>query len=296
MHVPVLLHESIEQLDPQPGDLVVDGTLGLGGHAREILPRIAPGGTLLGIDLDPTRTEGVQHDLAREVSSRNLDVALDVRHGSYAELPALLADLGRKADGLLVDLGFASDQLEGERGFSFMNPGPLQMTYDPGAPSLASKLKSSTEGEIGTALRDYGGERYWKRIARSIVLRAKAGEMQTTADLRDAVTEVVPRPLSHGGIHPATRTFQALRIWANRELESLAALLGKLPDIANPGARVAIISFHSLEDAAVRTAFRDMAKAGLGKAPQKPTEPKLAEVVANPRSRSAKLRTFTFNR
>lgn len=296
MHVPVLLHESIDQLDPQPGDLIVDGTLGLGGHSREILPRISPGGTLLGLDLDPTRIEGVTRELEREVSSRSLDVAVETRHASYASLRDILAESGRRADGVLVDLGFASDQLEGERGFSFMQPGPLQMTYDPHAPSLASKLRGASEGEIGTALREYGGERYWKRIARSIVLRAKSGELQTTGDLREAVTSVVPRPLAHGGIHPATRTFQALRVWVNRELENLDALLAALPDVMNPGGRVAIISFHSLEDSRVRSAFRDMDRSGLGKAPAKPTEPKLDEVVANPRSRSAKLRTFTFNR
>lgn len=295
MHVPVLLYESIKQLDPQPGEFFVDGTLGLGGHSKEILPRISPGGTLLGLDLDPTRITDVERELKQEVSSRNLDVSVTARHGSYGSLPAILADNGRKADGLLIDLGFASDQLAGDRGFSFMESGPLQMTYDPGEPSLASRLRRADEADIGRAIRDYAGERYWKRIARSIAIRAKAGELNTTADLRDAVTSVIPRAPSHGGIHPATRTFQALRIWVNGELENLDTILGALPDVMNSGGRVSIISFHSLEDSKVSKAFREMSKAGLGKASAKPTAAGLDEVVENPRSRSAKLRTFRFN-
>ena len=294
MHVSVLLHEVIAQLDPHPGDLVVDGTLGLGGHAKEILPRLSPGGTLLGLDLDPTRIGDVERGLNDEISSRNLDVTVTTRHASYGTLPAILADIGRKADGLLIDLGFASDQLASERGFSFTNAGPLQMTYDPAEKSLAERLQRASESELNAVLRDLGNERYSKRIARSIVIRAKAGELSTTADLRDAVTSVVPRAEGHG-IHPATRTFQALRIWANGELEHLDTILAALPEVMNPGGRVSIISFHSLEDGRVMRAFREMQKAGLGKAPAKPTAAGLDEVVANMRSRSARLRTFRFN-
>lgn len=294
MHVSVLLHEVIAQLDPHPGDLVVDGTLGLGGHAKEILPRLSPGGTLLGLDLDPTRIGDVERGLNDEISSRNLDVTVTTRHASYGTLPAILADIGRKADGLLIDLGFASDQLASERGFSFTNAGPLQMTYDPAEKSLAERLQRASESELNAVLRDLGNERYSKRIARSIVIRAKAGELSTTADLRDSVTSVVPRAEGHG-IHPATRTFQALRIWANGELEHLDTILAALPEVMNPGGRVSIISFHSLEDGRVMRAFREMQKAGLGKAPAKPTAAGLDEVVANMRSRSARLRTFRFN-
>jgi len=294
MHVPVLLHEAIAQLDPRPGDLVVDGTLGLGGHAREMLKAISPGGTLLGLDLDPTRIGDVERDLEAEASSRSLDVTVLTRHGSYGSLLAILADIGRKADGLLLDLGFASDQLDPERGFSFSHDGPLRMTYDPDEETLAHRIARSSESEIAAVLRDLGNERYSKRIARSIVLRAKAGELATTRDLRDAVTSVVPRAEGHG-IHPATRTFQALRIWANRELEHLDTLLAALPEICSHGARVSIISFHSLEDGRVARAFRAMQKEGLGKAPSKPTAASLDEVVENIRSRSARLRTFRFN-
>lgn len=294
MHVSVLLHEVIAQLDPHPGDLVVDGTLGLGGHAKEILPRLSPGGTLLGLDLDPTRIGDVERGLNDEISSRNLDVTVTTRHASYGTLPAILADIGRKADGLLIDLGFASDQLASERGFSFTNAGPLQMTYDPAEKSLAERLQRASESELNAVLRDLGNERYSKRIARSIVIRAKAGELSTTADLRDSVTSVVPRAEGHG-IHPATRTFQALRIWANGELEHLDTILTALPEVMNPEGRVSIISFHSLEDGRVMRAFREMQKAGLGKAPAKPTAAGLDEVVANMRSRSARLRTFRFN-
>lgn len=294
MHEPVLLHEVLATLDPHPGDLVVDGTLGLGGHAREILPAIAPGGTLLGLDLDPTRIGRVQSELDSE-ASRLPAVTVLIRHASYDTLPDHLADIGRKADGLLLDLGFASDQLAPERGFSFRDTGPLTMTYDPDATPLSQLLRGASESELGAVIRDYGDERYWRRVARSIRLRAADGVLRTTADLRDAIVSVMPRASGHGTIDPATRTFQALRIWANGELDHLDAILGKLPDVCAPGGRVAIISFHALEDSRVQRAFREMQKEKLGTASKKFVAPGLDEVVRNPRSRSARLRSFTFN-
>ena len=294
MHVPVLLHEALAHLDPHAGDLIVDGTLGLGGHSKEILPRIAPGGTLIGMDLDPTRIGRVQDELDAE-ASRFPDVTVRTVHASYDTLPAILADTGRKADGLLLDLGFASDQLEPERGFSFKQSGPLQMTYDPDAPSLAQLLRNADESELGRVIRDYGDERYWRRVSRSISLLARDGKLKTTADLKDAIVSVMPRAPGHGTIDPATRTFQALRIWANREMEHLESILAALPDVMSAGARVAIISFHSVEDGLVAKAFKEMQKDGLGRMKPKFVSAGLDEVVANPRSRSARLRSFTFN-
>lgn len=295
MHVPVLLHEVTTLLDPRPGDLLVDGTLGLGGHARGLLPALSPGGTLLGLDLDPTRLEDVEQGLVAEVASRHLDVTVRTRHESYDALPSVLADIGRKADGLLLDLGFATDQLAPERGFSFAHAGPLQMTYDPGAKSLLRVIAETSEADLGRAIRDWGDERFWRRIARSISIRAKAGELRSTTDLRDAIVTAMPRVPGHGKAHPATRTFQALRILANREIEHLDALLAALPDVMAPGGRVAIISFHSLEDNRVARAFREMQKGGLGRATPKPVTASLAEVVENLSSRSAKLRGFRFD-
>lgn len=293
MHEPVLLHETIAHLDPRPGDLVVDGTLGLGGHSAEILPRIAPGGTLLGLDLDPTRLGRVQEALDAG-ASRLPDVTVLTRHASYDTLPAILADIGRTADGLLLDLGFASDQLVPARGFSFREKGPLQMTYDPDATPLSALLARASEAEIGAVLRDYGDERYWKRVSRSLYQRARAGELRTTLDLRDAIVSVMPRASGHGQIDPATRSFQALRIWANGELDHLDAILAALPEVMAPGGRVAIISFHALEDGRVMRAFRQMQKEKLGTSSKKFVSVSLEEVVRNPRSRSARLRSFTF--
>lgn len=294
MHVPVLLQEVLTHLDPHPGDFIVDGTLGLGGHSKEILARIAPGGSLLGLDLDPTRLESVGAELS-VAASRLRDVTTSVQHASYDTLPTLLADTGKRVDGLLLDLGFASDQLVGERGFSFQHAGPLQMTYDPGAPALGSLLQRADELELGRVIRDYGDERYWKRIARSIALRARSNELHTTMDLRQAIVSVLPRAQAHGGIDPATRTFQALRIWANGELQHLDSILAALPEVMQEGGRVAIISFHSLEDTRVAAAFRALQKQGVGKARPKFISASLDEVVANPRSRSARLRIFTFS-
>lgn len=294
MHEPVLLHETIANLDPHPGDFIVDGTLGLGGHSKEILKAIAPGGTLLGLDLDPTRIGRVQVELDVE-ASRLPNVTVLTRHASYDTLPAILSDIGRKADGLLLDLGFASDQLTDGRGFSFQQNDPLQMTYDPDATPLGKLLRDASEAELGAVIRDFGDERYWRRVARSIRLRAGSGELKTTADLRDAVVSVMPRAQGHGGIDPATRTFQALRIWANGELDHLDAMLAALPDVMAPGGRVAIISFHSLEDSRVQRAFREMQKEKRGTARAKFIAAGLDEVVRNPRSRSARLRSFTFS-
>lgn len=292
MHEPVLLHETIATLDPRPGEFLVDGTLGLGGHSREILPRLSPGGTLLGLDLDPTRIGRVQESLDDDAS--RLGVTVETRHASYDTLPAILADIGRRADGLLLDLGFASDQLTADRGFSFREKGPLTMTYDPDAAPLADLLRESSEAEIARVLRDYGDERYWKRVSRSIHQRARAGEIRTTLDLREAIVSVMPRAQGHGGIDAATRSFQALRIWANGELDHLDAILAALPEIMAPGGRVAIISFHALEDSRVQRRFRELQKEHLGSGPKKFVTAGLDEVVRNPRSRSARLRSFTF--
>jgi 16S rRNA (cytosine1402-N4)-methyltransferase len=218
--------------------------------------------------------------------------------GNYADLPEILVreKLG-KANGLLLDLGFSSEQLQRSgRGFSFGEASrdePLLMTYDNSRPSARELLKNISEKELADMLAGLGGERYAKRIARAIVLRRRKKDgIVTSGDLADTVRAAVPKGYEHGRIDPATRTFQALRIRANGELENLQKVLGSLENILISGGRVAVISFHSLEDRIVKQSFRAMAQESkLELFTKKPIIPSREEITANPRSRSAKLRT-----
>jgi 16S rRNA (cytosine1402-N4)-methyltransferase len=290
MHVPVLLQEVLEILDPHPGDFMIDGTVDGGGHAEAILSAIGPNGKFLGLDLD----EAMLADCKARIAPRN-GVTLLV--GNYADLPEILAQgkLG-KADGLLLDLGFSSEQLKRSgRGFSFGDESrnePLLMTYDDSRPAVREILKTISEKELAGILRDFGGERYAGPIARAIALqRRKRDGLATSGDLADTVRGALPKGYERGRIDPATRTFQALRIMANGELENLKKVLGSLEKILVPGGRVAVISFHSLEDRIVKQFFRDMAKASrLALLTKKPISASREEIMRNPRSRSAKLR------
>ena len=301
-HTPVLLTEVLLYLDPRPGTFVVDGTLDGGGHAEEILQRLKPEGTFLGVDLDPGMTER----FAKRV--RPKDVHVHVAHGNYADLPNILRDAGLpKADGLLVDLGFSSEQLgssgraaPGERasshagrGFSFTNDEPLQMTYDPDAVPLRDLLLKVSEPDLANIIREFGGERMAGRAARAIVERHRKQRIETTGDLASIVRGALPRSYERGRIDPATRTFQALRIWANDELGNLPRLLKALPDILAPGGRAVIISFHSAEDRLVKQSFAAGKKSGRYELlTKKPITPSREEETRNPRSRSAKLRAI----
>ena len=293
MHVPVLLKETILALDLSPGEFAIDGTVGGGGHAAEILERIRPGGTLLGLDRDPERIRDC------EKKFRGNDDAVFVR-GNYADLPDILAERGpKKADAILLDLGFSSDQLRSGRGMSF-DPASaeelLLLTYDPEATPAYEVLKTMREEEVEKVLREFGEERFAKRIAREIYSRERRNPIATNHDLAETVARAVPRSYERGRIHPATRTFQALRIHVNDELGSLSRFLARLTDILGAGGRVAIISFHSLEDRIVKRAFRDFEKQGmLSLLTKKPIRPTREEAEANPRSRSAKLRTAKIN-
>mgnify|MGYP001588133439 FL=1 len=290
-HAPVLLNEVLEILEPKSGKIFVDGTVGGGGHAVPIIERLAPGGIFLGIDWDET--------LVRQLADRikNLTPRLKrvvIRAGNYADLPEILEEehLG-KIDGLLVDLGFASDQLERGKGFSFMKDEPLIMTYSKDTSPAYQLLNQLNRTELERILRDYGEERYAARIAEAIREREKKSLIRTTGELAEVVRQAVPNSYERGRINPATRTFMALRIYVNDELENLKKLLRQISEIMNSGGRVAIISFHSLEDRLVKNHFRDLAKEGkvhlLTKKPITPTE---EEARANPRSRSAKLRAI----
>jgi 16S rRNA (cytosine1402-N4)-methyltransferase len=290
MHVPVLLQEVLEMLDPRPGDFMIDGTVDGGGHAAAVLDAIGSKGRFLGLDLD----EAMLVDCKTRIAPRE-GVTLLV--GNYADLPEILArERMGKANGLLLDLGFSSEQIEHSgRGFSFSEASrnePLLMTYDDSRVPVRDILKTISEKDLADVLFTLGGERGSRRIARAITLRRhKQGGIMTSGDLAETVRDALPRSYEHGRIDPATRTFQALRIMANGELENLQKVLDSLDDILVPGGRVAIISFHSLEDRIVKQAFRGKVKESkLELLVKKPIVATRKEIAENPRSRSAKLR------
>ena len=283
-HVPVLSAEVLDLLAPAPGQVVVDATVGAGGHARLLAERIGPTGRLIGLDQDESMLE-----LAR---LRLAGLPVTLVHSNFDQLRQVLDELGIDAvDGVLADLGVASDQLDAaERGFSFQQPGPLDMRLDPsqGEPA-AALLQRLSERDLADLFWQYGEERYSRRIARKIVETRRRQPLETTTQLAELVRRCVPRPKGRRPtIDPATRVFQALRIAVNDELGALDRLLAALPDCVKPGGRAAIISFHSLEDRRVKHAFRDSTKWEV--LPRKPVEASEEEVARNPRARSAKLR------
>ena len=288
-HLPVMLEETLLCLAPQPGETMLDGTLGLGGHAVEILRRLSPGGVLIGIDRDSEALEQASKRLAL------VDGEYQLLHGTFDRMGELLKERGispdAALDGILLDLGVSSMQLDrAERGFSFQNDGPLDMRMDPGAEeSAASWLARAPVEELAGAIRRYGEEPQAGRIARAIDRRRKERPIGTTGELAALIEDMVPRRGKK--IHPATRTFQAIRIVVNRELDCLEEALGKLDRYMKPGGRVVVLSYHSLEDRLVKTVFRDRAAEGFFLPhPDGLQRPGEAEVRSNPRSRSARLR------
>jgi len=285
-HEPVLLVESLALLAVRPDAVVVDATVGRAGHARAILERLGPRGVLFALDRDPEAVAFCREALAPSPGGPRVVIA----HGTFRELPALLADAGLPhVDALLADLGLSSPQIdEARRGFSFRADGPLDMRADPSRGETARDLVHRLDDTaLADVLYQLGEERQSRRIARSIHAAAAAGRMETTRELRDAVVRAVgPRP--RGGIDPATRTFQALRIAVNDELGELDALLAALPDLVAPAGRIAILSYHSLEDRRVKHALRgDDSWEILTK---KPVVASAEECARNPRAKSAKLR------
>ncbi len=284
MHQPVLLQEVIKLLDPHPGDFFVDATFGSGGHSRAIWEKIKPQGRLLAIDWNKD---------AINVCRKNLREA-DCVMGNFSQLPALIqSHWHRKADGLLVDLGFSSDELENSgRGFSFKKNEPLLMTYSDEQKPVKDILLEISEKDLADVIRNYGEERFAGRIARSI---KSAPRLATSKDLVDAIVRAAPSNYERRRIHPATRTFMALRIYANRELENLEKLLDRLSETMSPKGRVAIISFHSLEDRLVKNYFRNLKKNNhVELLAKKPITAGREELIKNPRARSAKLRALKF--
>jgi 16S rRNA (cytosine1402-N4)-methyltransferase len=283
-HVPVLLAAVLEFLEPAPGQTIVDATVGAGGHSLLLAERLGPTGRLIGLDQDPAML-----DLARP---RLEGLPVTLVRANFDRLTEVLADLELgPVDALLADLGVCSDQLEdAARGLSFQQPGPLDMRLDPGqGEPAADLLRRLSERDLADLFWQYGEERFSRRIARRVVEVRQRTPLETTDQLAELVRRCVPRPRGRRGpIDSATRVFQALRIAVNDELGALDRLLEALPSCVKPGGRAVVISFHSLEDRRVKTAFRDRER--WDALTPKPVQAGDEEVRNNPRARSAKLR------
>ncbi|MGA1987357.1 MAG: 16S rRNA (cytosine(1402)-N(4))-methyltransferase RsmH [Candidatus Sulfotelmatobacter sp.] len=289
-HVPVLLKEAIDFLAVRRGGTYIDATVGLGGHSYEIAKRLGAPGHLIGLDKDPAALARAGVGLrTSDLGEPNADwPTVTLMHRSFASLAEVQ---GLRADGLLADIGVSSLQLDdAARGFSFQADGPLDMRMDPRGERTAEQVVNHLdERQLADVIYEFGEERRSRRIARAI---CRSRPIRSTAHLADVISAAA-RPMNQAErrIHPATKTFQALRIFVNRELEDLQALLEAAPRILKPGGRVVVISFHSLEDRIVKDAFREGAQKGyfsvLTKKPVTATE---LESDRNPRARSAKLR------
>ncbi|MEH6568829.1 MAG: 16S rRNA (cytosine(1402)-N(4))-methyltransferase RsmH [Halioglobus sp.] len=299
MHQTVLLHEAVNALVTTPAGFYVDGTFGRGGHSRCLLERLDEGGRLLGVDKDPLAGAAADELMGAEPR-------FSFFHGSFAQLPQELQRVGiDRVDGILLDLGVSSPQLdEAERGFSFMQDGPLDMRMDTSRGETAAQwLSYATQADIAKVLKEYGEERFSRRIAAAIVAARDEEPITSTGRLAKLVSEANPRWEKHK--HPATRAFQAIRIKVNRELEDLQDLLAGSLDMLRIGGRLVVISFHSLEDRMVKRYMRDMARgdqipmgvpvtdSALNKRMKlvgKPVKASAGEVEENVRSRSAIMR------
>lgn len=299
-HVPVMLREAIDALDVRSAGVYVDGTFGRGGHAREILARLGHDGRLLAFDKDPQAVRVARGHLAH-------DPRFSIVQGSFARLPEVAAEHGLvgRINGFLLDLGVSSPQLDDPgRGFSFSADGPLDMRMDPSRGITAGEwLVAASEAEIADVLHEFGEERFARRVARAIKSRCAQGPIRSTTELAEVVARACPIREKHK--HPATRTFQALRIHINRELDDLASALRGALEVFSAGARLVVISFHSLEDRIVKRFFREQAQG-----PQLPKgvpvtheevrgrlrllggaqKPSVEEIAENPRARSAVMR------
>jgi len=301
-HIPVMKEEVIALLRPRSGNLYLDGTLGSGGHAAALLEALAPDGLLIGMDQDAVALEIATHRLA------SFGKRCTFVHDNFSNAAAVLHEMKWEgADGILLDLGFSSIQVEdGDRGFSFLRPGPLDMRMDNRQDlSAADVVNSASEEALKKIFREFGEEPAARFLARTVVKERAVTPIRATTDLANLIARVLPRsPRSH--LHPATKVFQALRIAVNRELDHLSAFLRDGYRLLRPGGRMAILAYHSLEDRLVKEAFRRWAATCLcppqlqvcacGWSPQvriltsKPLTPSSEEVRMNPRARSARLR------
>ncbi len=287
-HVPVMLKEALEGLQVKPGSVVVDGTLGFAGHSKEILKAIRPGGKLIGIDQDQDALRHARINLNAESPDIHLV------HHNFVEMDQILKNLGIKnVNAILLDLGISSFQIDSpERGFSLRKEGPLDMRMDVSSEFKASDIINTyTESDLADVLKNFGEERFSRRIAKFIVDERKKTTIQTTTHLAQIVVRALGIRGKSQKIHPATRTFQALRIVVNDELNRLALTIDRAVSLLKKHGRLAVISFHSLEDRIVKTKFRELAKEKkMQLVTKKPLYPTEEEIKINPRSRSARLR------
>ena len=283
VHVPVMLDEVVRWIEPCPGSVIVDGTLGGGGHAQAIAELVAPTGSVIGLDRDPAAVDAAEQTLA--------DLPIRPVQANFCDLPEVLEQLEVSSiDGAVLDLGLSSDQLaDTTRGFSFSCTGPLDLRFDTTRGEPASRLINRLGADhLADLIYAYGEERHSRRIARKIVARRRDKLIETAAELAELVRRSIPRTRDRQQIDPATRTFQALRIAVNDELKSLEIALKRLPECLARGGCLVVISFHSLEDRRVKQAFRDDERYQV--LTKKPVRPSADEVALNPRARSAKLR------
>jgi len=293
LHKPVLLETVLSYLKLKPGDIVLDGTVGSGGHAEAILKVIGSDGFLIGLDQDEEAIKRTQSRL------EHVDGRFKLFQSNFRFLDQVLSSLNfNKVNAVLLDVGVSTDQLEvSRRGFSFQQDGPLDMRMDQGQTQTAADLVNGlSQEELTMIFRQYGEERYARQIAQTIVRGRASNPFRTTGTLKKVVEEAVPTRYRYGRIHPATRVFQALRIAVNDELAVLEETLPKAFDCLEFGGKLCIISFHSLEDRIVKHFFVKQKAAGTGKIiTKKPVQPNDQEIESNPKSRSAKLRVIERN-
>jgi 16S rRNA (cytosine1402-N4)-methyltransferase len=291
-HDSVLMQEVLEALDVQPHDMVVDATLGGAGHFATLLAALGEGGMIVGIDADPA---AVKRGRAAYALDRRSDRPVaHLVNDNFRNLARILERLGiGHADKILFDLGWSGYQIASPRGFSFQSDEPLIMTYSEGGETAADIVNSSTEEDLSNIIFTYGEERFARGIARAIVAARSKERILTTDALVEAIKAGTPHWYHERKIHPATKTFQALRIAVNDEIGAMREGLTSAISALAPNGRLAVISFHSIEDRVVKNVLRDAAQAGLGVlTPKKPIVPTRAEILVNRRARSAKLRVF----
>ena len=288
MHFPVLLREVIDYLDPVPGDVILDATLGGGGHAVEILKKIVPGGRLIALDRDPEAVERGRQRL------ENFKDEVIFINDDFRNVDRVLKRAGIEGiNGAIFDLGMSSFQVDdGRRGFSFLKDGPLDMRFNVSQKlSAADVVNRSGKEELADIIKRYGEEKHARLVAGAILAARRKKRIKTTGELADIILKAAGGKYRKQRLHPACRAFQALRIYVNDELAALEEAADKTVFYLRPGARMCVISFHSLEDRIVKNIFRGMAKRGeVTLVTRKPVTPGREEVRGNPRARSAKLR------
>lgn len=295
-HTPVLLDEVIASFSYTESSVIVDATLGSAGHAQACINQMHPGSTFIGIDVDAT---ALKH--AEDVLTDTKDIHVYLRHGNFRDIGTILPECGyQEASGILADLGWRIEQFQDSgKGFSFMYDEPLLMTFgDPDTYPFTARdiLNSWSEESIANVLYGYGEERYARRIARTIVSQRESNPIQTSGEFVEAIKTATPARYHASRIHPATRSFQALRIAVNDELSALEAFIDAALTLLEKGGHLSIITFHSTEDRIVKHRFREAERDGRGiRITKKPIRPSREEINTNPRARSAQLRIFQRN-